>query len=83
MNTPRPPHDTRPIAPIAATDLNRLIETLMVQVVWLSECLVGEGYRLDMGGIGAPGIHYNLAGAGQLIVGDDAPNRVVASLPEL
>jgi AraC-like DNA-binding protein len=73
MNTPRPSHDDQPLAPIAATDLNRLIDTLMVQFVWLSECLVGQGYRLDMGGIGAPGIHYNLAGAGQLIVGDDAP----------
>jgi AraC family transcriptional activator of mtrCDE len=73
MNSRRTPHDDRPIAPIAATDLNRLIDTLMVRFVWLSECLVGEGYRLDMGGIGAPGIHYNLAGAGWLIVGDDAP----------
>jgi AraC family transcriptional activator of mtrCDE len=74
MNTRRNPHDSRPIAPIAATDLDRLIDTLMVRFVWLSECLVGEGYRLDMSGQhDAPGIHYNLVGAGQLVVGEGAP----------
>lgn len=56
--------------PVAAAELDHLIDTLMVRFVWLSECLVGEGYRLDMGGIDAPGIHYNLAGTGRLIVGD-------------
>lgn len=55
---------------MAASDLDHLIDTLMVRFVWLSECVVGEGYGLDMGGIDAPGIHYNLAGTGRLIVGD-------------
>jgi AraC family transcriptional activator of mtrCDE len=56
--------------PVAAADLDHLIDTLMVRFVWLSECVVGEGYRLDMGGIDAPAIHYNIAGTGRLIVGD-------------
>jgi AraC family transcriptional activator of mtrCDE len=56
--------------PLPAAELDHLIDTLMVRFVWLSECLVGEGYRLDMGGIDAPGLHYNLAGTGRLIVGD-------------
>lgn len=56
--------------PVAAAEFDRLIDTLMVKFVWLSECLVGQGYRLDMGGVDAPGIHYNLAGTGRLIVGD-------------
>jgi AraC family transcriptional activator of mtrCDE len=56
--------------PVAAAELDHLIDTLMVRFVWLSECVVGEGYRLEMGGIDAPGIHYNLAGTGRLIVGE-------------
>lgn len=55
---------------MAAAELDRLIDTLMVRFVWLSECLVGEGYRLDLGGHDAPGIHYNIAGTGRSIVGD-------------
>jgi hypothetical protein len=59
--------------PLAAADLDRLLDTLMVGFVRLSECLVGEGYRLELGGIDAPGIHYNISGTGRLIVGDEKP----------
>lgn len=65
--------DERPFAPIAQADLARLLETLMVEFVRLSECLVGEGFRLELGGINAPGLHYNLSGTGRLIVGDREP----------
>lgn len=65
--------DRRPVGPLAASDLDRLLEALMVEFVRLSECLVGEGYRLELGGIDAPGIHYNLSGTGRLIVGNDKP----------
>lgn len=64
------PNDGRPRALVATADLDHLIDTLMVSFVWLSECVVGEGYRLEMGGIDAPGIHYNIAGTGRLIVRD-------------
>lgn len=57
-----------PRAPVAPADLDRLLDTLSVEFVRLSECLVGEGYRLELGGIDAPGLHYNVAGHGQLVV---------------
>lgn len=60
--------DNRPLVPLAEADLDRLLGALMVGFVRLSECLVGEGYRLELGGIGAPGLHYNLSGTGRLVV---------------
>ena len=65
--------DNRPLVPVAAADLARLLDTLMVEFVRLSECLVGEGYRLELGGVDAAGLHYNLSGSGRLIVGDREP----------
>ena len=59
--------------PLAEADLDRLLDTLTVRFVRLSECLVGEGYRLELGGIDAPGLHYNLSGTGRLIVGEAEP----------
>lgn len=53
---------------LSARDLEILISTLDVQFVWLSHCLVSPGYRLDMGSIDFPGIHYNIEGKGRLIV---------------
>jgi AraC-like DNA-binding protein len=53
---------------LSARDLEVLISTLDVQFVWLSHCLVSAGYRLDMGGIDFPGIHYNIRGKGRLVV---------------
>jgi AraC family transcriptional activator of mtrCDE len=65
--------DNRPLVPVAAEDLDRLLDTLMVGFVRLSECLVGDGYRLELGGVDAPGLHYNLSGTGRLIVGNGTP----------
>jgi AraC family transcriptional activator of mtrCDE len=65
--------DTRPVVPVSAAELDRIIDALMVEFVRLSECLVGEGYRLELGGVDAPGLHYNLAGTGRLIVGSHEP----------
>jgi AraC-like DNA-binding protein len=73
MRTPRSLDDNRPLVPVSATDLDRLLDTLMVGFVRLSECLVGEGYRLELGAVDAPGIHYNLSGTGRLIVGHGEP----------
>jgi AraC-like DNA-binding protein len=73
MRTPRSLDESRPLVPVAAADLERLIDTLMVGFVRLSECLVGEGYRLELGGIDAPGLHYNLSGTGRMIVGNGKP----------
>ncbi len=41
--------------------------------VALAECLVSQGYCLEMGGIHAPGIHYNIRGSGRLIIKGCAP----------
>jgi AraC family transcriptional activator of mtrCDE len=49
------------------------LSTLEVRFVALSECLVSAGFRLEMGGINAPGIHYNIAGMGRIFICDDAP----------
>jgi AraC family transcriptional activator of mtrCDE len=65
--------DRPPLVRVAAADLDRLLEALMVEFVRLSECLVGEGYRLELGDIDAPGLHYNLSGTGRMVVGNDKP----------
>ena len=65
--------EDRPLVPVAAAELDRLLDTLMVEFVRLSECLVGDGYRLELGGIDAPGLHYNLSGIGRLVVGNREP----------
>jgi AraC-like DNA-binding protein len=49
------------------------LSTLDVRFVGLSESLVSAGFRLEMGGIDAPGIHYNIAGMGRISIGDDPP----------
>jgi len=62
-----------PAYKILARDVDILISTLDVQFVWLSHCLVSPGFRLDMGGIGFPGIHYNIKGNGLLEVAGQQP----------
>lgn len=55
---------------ISPPDLNSLMALLDVEVIALSECLVNAGVRLEIGGIGAPGIHYVLTGAGRIAFRD-------------
>ncbi|WP_168793998.1 AraC family transcriptional regulator [Paraburkholderia aromaticivorans] len=47
-------------------NLNELITLLDIQVLGLSECLVSQGFMLELDGHDAPGIHYILAGEGRL-----------------
>ncbi|HEY4129201.1 MAG TPA: AraC family transcriptional regulator [Gemmatimonadaceae bacterium] len=61
------------IAGLAAHDLDRLLSALEVSFVRLSECVVSPGYGLELGGVDAPGIHYNLRGTGTLYMGDHPP----------
>jgi AraC family transcriptional activator of mtrCDE len=63
----------RPIARPSTAELNRLLATLEVKVVRLTECLVSEGWRLEVTGPDAPGIHYNLLGEGWLVFEGQAP----------
>ena len=62
-----------PIARIAAPELDRLMSTLDVSYLMLTECLVSSGNRLQLGAVDMPGMHYNLSGFGRLIVGEMAP----------
>ena len=63
----------RPLIRVSATDLEKLLDTLTVSFVALSECLVSAGYVLELSGTPAPGMHYNLAGTGRVIVGNAEP----------
>jgi AraC family transcriptional activator of mtrCDE len=62
-----------PIARIAAPELDRLMTTLDVSYLLLSECLVSTGSRLQLGAVDMPGMHYNLSGFGRLVVGEMPP----------
>jgi len=68
---PRNPFD-HPLVRPSAADLGRLFATLEVKVVWLSECLVSPGWRLELPCHAELGIHYSLVGDGWLKV-EDAP----------
>ena len=61
-----------PVLRISPADLESLLGTLEVNFVALTECLVSMGYSLELGGVNAPGIHYNLVGNGRAIV-DNLP----------
>jgi AraC-like DNA-binding protein len=70
----RPAHSVdQPLLRVSPRDLDTLLSTLDVRFVALSECLVSAGFRLEMGGIDAPGIHYSIAGTGRLFICDDPP----------
>jgi len=62
-----------PIARIAAPELDRLMTTLDVTYLMLTECLVSGGNRLQMGASDLVGMHYNLSGSGRLVVGEMPP----------
>jgi len=64
---------TEPAVRISAHDLDRLLNSLEVKFVALTECLVSKGYCLEMGAAGAPGIHYNVSGTGRMVVRGCAP----------
>jgi AraC-like DNA-binding protein len=63
----------QPLLRVSPRDLDALLSTLDVRFVALSECLVSAGFRLEMGGIDAPGIHYNIAGMGRIFICDEPP----------
>ncbi|MFM0342994.1 AraC family transcriptional regulator [Paraburkholderia sp. NPDC080076] len=51
---------------LSPSNLNELITLLDIQVLGLSECLVSQGFMLELDGHDAPGIHYILSGVGRL-----------------
>ena len=54
-------------------ELEELVSTLDVKMVKLTECVVSKGYRLSLGSVDFPGIHYNLTGEGRMLVDDYPP----------
>lgn len=62
--------NARPVSRISPTDLESLLATLEVNFVGLSECLVSRGYSLELGGVDAPGLHYNIVGTGRAVIAD-------------
>lgn len=61
-----------PAGRISVAHLDELIALLEIRVLGLSECLVSEGFVLELDGNEAPGIHYILSGSGLLhIAGTD------------
>lgn len=46
---------------------------LDVSYLMLTECLISSGSRLQIGAVDMPGMHYNLAGSGRLVVGEMPP----------
>lgn len=71
---------------ISPRDLERLLGTLEVNFVALSECLVSAGYSLELGGVNAPGIHYNVVGAGRAVIANQmvvplAPHTLIVVPP--
>jgi AraC family transcriptional activator of mtrCDE len=63
----------KPIARIAAPELDRLLATLEVSYVMLARCLVSSGNQLQLPATAMPGMHYNLSGCGRLVVSDIPP----------
>ena len=61
-------HKVEPMMRISAIQLDRLLSTLNVEFVRLTECLVSPGWRIRLGGTSAPGIHYNLSGHGRMVL---------------
>jgi AraC family transcriptional activator of mtrCDE len=66
----------RPTVGISPSDLDSLLSALDLRVVALTECVVSSGYRLDLGEVDAPGLHYNLAGHGTMYLEDAPPIRL-------
>lgn len=70
MSTATP---SSPSSRLSPAHLDELISLLEIRVLALSECLVSEGFVLELDGNEAPGIHYTLAGEGLLhIAGADS-----------
>jgi AraC-like DNA-binding protein len=68
MNERATPMRVDPMLRMSPAQLDDLISTLTVEFVRLTECLVSAGWRLNLGGSAAPGIHYNLTGRGRMVL---------------
>lgn len=53
---------------LSEAHLDSLLSALTVDFVRLTECLVSPGWRINLGGTSAPGLHYNLSGQGRMVL---------------
>jgi AraC family transcriptional activator of mtrCDE len=58
---------------MSPAQLDGLLSSLSVEFVRLTECVVSPGWRLNLGGSAAPGIHYNLTGRGRVVMEGHPP----------
>jgi AraC family transcriptional activator of mtrCDE len=65
-----------PIWRISPQDLDKLMTTLDVSFVRLSECALAAGAHLAVAGVAASSIHYCLRGAGFIVLDDETPIRL-------
>lgn len=61
---------------LAVADLDRLVSTMDVQVIALSECVVGPGFTVDLDGFDTPSFHYIREGHGWLYTPNDTPAEI-------
>lgn len=61
-------HGDPTVTRISGPQLENLISAISVEFVRLTECLVSPGWRLNLGGTSAPGLHYNLSGHGRMVL---------------
>jgi AraC family transcriptional activator of mtrCDE len=66
----------QPFVRLSSSDLDALLSALEVRFVALTECVVSPGYRLDLLGFDAPGLHYALAGRGTMLIEGEPPIRL-------
>src|ERR1700754_2422766 len=62
-----------PLRRMSPAQLDGLLSSLSVEFVRLTECVVSPGWRLNLGGSAAPGIHYNLTGRGRVVMEGHPP----------
>ena len=59
----------RPASKIPKHDFDRLLSTLEVNFVRLTECLIGSGWRLSFQPEELPAVHYTIHGSGRFGIG--------------
>jgi AraC family transcriptional activator of mtrCDE len=68
-----PVNDQQLLIRMSRVELDSLMSSLEVNFAKFAQCVVSPGWRLSMQGTDVPGMHYNIAGKGRMIVGDHPP----------
>src|ERR1700743_1872715 len=68
-----PVNDQQLLIRMSRVELDSLCASIEVSFAKFSQCVVSPGWRLSMHGADVPGMHYNVAGMGRMIVGDHPP----------